>query len=95
MSKKSTPKGEVGDAPGASPPIELSDAWLYALNMSDEFRNLQSSFKAIQRRFEKAKTFKERRELLVNSQEILLRARLLTEEFRANGPAQKSKSYKR
>jgi hypothetical protein len=59
----------------------------YAQDMSDEFKRLQSSFQAIQHRFGKAKTSKERQELLESAREILLRAHLLTTELRARALA--------
>jgi DNA-binding CsgD family transcriptional regulator len=82
--ERPTPLNVVRDG---SPPIELSDPCLYALKMSDEFKELQSSFKALQRRFERAKTSKEKRELLVSAGEIVLRAHLLTAELRARALA--------
>jgi len=61
---------------------ERSCASLYSLNMSDEFKDLRASFQEMQKRFEQAKTSKERQQLLAASQEIVLKAHLLTAEFR-------------
>jgi DNA-binding CsgD family transcriptional regulator len=49
---------------------------------SKEFEDLQSRFKHIQIRFEKAKTAKARRALLASSQAIILMAHLLVAELR-------------
>jgi hypothetical protein len=50
--------------------------------MSDEFNELQASFKAVQRRFAETKTSKEKRELIAIAQELILRAHLLMADWR-------------
>lgn len=57
-------------------------AW-YACIMVDEFKKLESDFKATQIRFKKARTLEEKRELLELSWKIIQQARERIAEFRA------------
>jgi DNA-binding CsgD family transcriptional regulator len=91
VSGKSSSRNVDRGAPGAPLATERSGASLYAaLRMSDEFKDLQASFQAIQKRFAKAKTSKERQKLLASSQEIVLKAHLLIAKFREKAPAKDS-----
>jgi hypothetical protein len=87
-SEKSPSISEGRDAFGAPPAVGANGARKSALEMSDEFKRLQSLFKAIRKRFEKAKTSKERQELLASSEELLVKAHVLIAELRAKAPAQ-------
>jgi DNA-binding CsgD family transcriptional regulator len=93
LSEKSTSISEGRDAFGAPPAVGASGARMSALEMSDESKRLQSLFKAIQERFEKAKTSKERQELLASSEELVIKAHVLIAELRAKAPAQNGQKH--
>lgn len=79
---KPNPKNEGRRAPRTSAATPPGRARRYASNMSDEFNELQASFKAVQRRFAETKTSKEKRELIAIAQELILRAHLLMADWR-------------
>jgi DNA-binding CsgD family transcriptional regulator len=90
-SEKSTLINEGRDISREPLAVEASGARRYALGISDEFERLRSRFQAIQKRFEKAQTPKERQELLASSEAILLKAHLLVAELRVKPRAKKRK----
>ena len=77
------PKAEGRTGANASRPNDASGEWRSGVDLSQEFDDLQSSFKSIQRRFKQAKTSKEKGKLLAALQEILLRADAILAQHRA------------
>jgi hypothetical protein len=62
--------------------------------MVDEFKKLESDFKATQKRFKKAKTLDEKRKLLVISWKIISDAKCKIAEFKAQVAAANSAGTK-
>jgi DNA-binding CsgD family transcriptional regulator len=89
---KTDPGNKDQEAARTQPAIEPSGHWQDVLKMSGEFQELRSAFKAVQKRFEKAKTSDQRRKLLAGARQILLRAHLLAAKLKAKASAKESLS---